>query len=154
MVVELNEYELGEHLSELDKFWRASNNLYHRVRTLFFASAIHRYYLPNRLTNDRNSLIPFEAYQHLLQRRFVEAIDGLLSAQAENGASMGLCSGLATAYHELGFQTLADQVRKSVRTVKGNQWMFRVGHPADHPCLLYTSPSPRDLSTSRMPSSA
>ena len=25
---------------------------------------------------------------------------------------------------------------------------------APHPCLLYTSPSPRDLSTSRMPSSA
>ena len=24
----------------------------------------------------------------------------------------------------------------------------------DHACLLYTSPSPRDLSTSRMPSSA
>ena len=24
----------------------------------------------------------------------------------------------------------------------------------DFPCLLYTSPSPRDLSTSRMPSSA
>ena len=29
----------------------------------------------------------------------------------------------------------------------------RIG-PTDHPCLLYTSPSPRDLSTSRMPSSA
>ena len=28
----------------------------------------------------------------------------------------------------------------------------RVAHPDD--CLLYTSPSPRDLSTSRMPSSA
>ena len=28
----------------------------------------------------------------------------------------------------------------------------RVDHPGD--CLLYTSPSPRDLSTSRMPSSA
>ena len=26
--------------------------------------------------------------------------------------------------------------------------------PADYLCLLYTSPSPRDLSTSRMPSSA
>ena len=26
--------------------------------------------------------------------------------------------------------------------------------PPDMPCLLYTSPSPRDLSTSRMPSSA
>ena len=29
-----------------------------------------------------------------------------------------------------------------------------VTDPADKPCLLYTSPSPRDLSTSRMPSSA
>ena len=27
-------------------------------------------------------------------------------------------------------------------------------HPFTEPCLLYTSPSPRDLSTSRMPSSA
>ena len=27
-------------------------------------------------------------------------------------------------------------------------------HPKIHGCLLYTSPSPRDLSTSRMPSSA
>ena len=27
-------------------------------------------------------------------------------------------------------------------------------HPGDNICLLYTSPSPRDLSTSRMPSSA
>ena len=30
---------------------------------------------------------------------------------------------------------------------------FRASRPRD-PCLLYTSPSPRDLSTSRMPSSA
>ena len=28
------------------------------------------------------------------------------------------------------------------------------GLPTHQPCLLYTSPSPRDLSTSRMPSSA
>ena len=27
-------------------------------------------------------------------------------------------------------------------------------HASNKPCLLYTSPSPRDLSTSRMPSSA
>ena len=32
------------------------------------------------------------------------------------------------------------------------QWSDDAAHP--HPCLLYTSPSPRDLSTSRMPSSA
>ena len=30
----------------------------------------------------------------------------------------------------------------------------RTGHPRLGDCLLYTSPSPRDLSTSRMPSSA
>ena len=29
-----------------------------------------------------------------------------------------------------------------------------IGNSASFPCLLYTSPSPRDLSTSRMPSSA
>ena len=29
-----------------------------------------------------------------------------------------------------------------------------LGHLVDLACLLYTSPSPRDLSTSRMPSSA
>ena len=32
--------------------------------------------------------------------------------------------------------------------------MTAVLHVLDEPCLLYTSPSPRDLSTSRMPSSA
>ena len=31
---------------------------------------------------------------------------------------------------------------------------LRVVHYDDYTCLLYTSPSPRDLSTSRMPSSA
>ena len=36
----------------------------------------------------------------------------------------------------LAFQTLADQVRRCVRSVRGNQWMFRVGHPADHPLRL------------------
>ena len=28
---------------------------------------------------------------------------------------------------------LAGQVRHSVRSVRGNQWMFRIGHPADAP---------------------
>jgi hypothetical protein len=43
---------------------------------------------------------------------------------------------LAEAYHRLGFQTLADQVRRSVRSVRGNQWMFRTGHPMDHPLRI------------------
>ena len=48
---------------------------------------------------------------------------------------------------------------KSPRTIKGNGPVkeIRLGKPNSgrtRLCLLYTSPSPRDLSTSRMPSSA
>ena len=32
--------------NELDGFWRSSDNLYHRVRAMFFLSAIHRFYAP------------------------------------------------------------------------------------------------------------
>ena len=39
----------------------------------------------------------------------------------------------AAAYKGIAFQTLADQVRRSVRSVRGNQWMFRMGHPGDQP---------------------
>ncbi|MCA9218643.1 MAG: hypothetical protein KDB27_36490, partial [Planctomycetales bacterium] len=124
---------LLEFADELDQFWRASENLYHRVRAMFFLSAIHRFHAPTRLTAQHAGLIPFESYSHLLERRFPEAIDTLLKKQSTTGPSDGLSSALALAYHELAFQTLADQVRRSVRTVRGNQWMFRIGHPADHP---------------------
>ncbi|MBL8235445.1 MAG: UTP--glucose-1-phosphate uridylyltransferase, partial [Bryobacterales bacterium] len=55
------------------------------------------------------------------------------AAEAEAGPSDPLCSGLAAAYHALAFQTLADQVRASVRGAAGNRWMFRCGTPTDHP---------------------
>jgi hypothetical protein len=54
----------------------------------------------------------------------------------EAGPSTALSSAIAEAYHRLAFQTLADQVRRSVRTVRGNQWMFRTGHPADMPLRI------------------
>ena len=46
--------------------------------------------------------------------------------------------------------------------VSSESWIYGIPNvPSNHPpittnigCLLYTSPSPRDLSTSRMPSSA
>ena len=42
-----------------------------------------------------------------------------------------------------------------VRTAEMNHDpFFPLVLAAEHTCLLYTSPSPRDLSTSRMPSSA
>jgi len=134
--------ELVRECSELDAFRRASDNLYERVRALFFLYAIHRFHLPDKLwaTCPRSrpgiGLIPFKGYEHFLQRRFEEAIECFLAVQKAEGPTDGICSALAAAYQRLGFQTLADQVRRSVRTVRGNQWMFRTGHPADHPLRI------------------
>lgn len=134
------------HAQTLDEFRRSEDNLYHRVRALFFLSAIYRYHLPGRLSPTQSGLIPYDGYEHLLSRRFIEAIDAFLESQAADGPSDAVASALAQAYHQLGFQTLADQVRRSVRSVRGNQWMFRLGHPADHPLrirpeLLHVAPS-------------
>ena len=71
-----------------------------------------------------------------MNRRFAEAIEEFLAAQKAEGPSDPISSALAAAYQRLAFQTLADQVRRSVRSVRGNQWMFRMGHPADHPLRL------------------
>ncbi len=140
---ELPPGELLKECDKLDAFRRRSENLYERVRALFFLYAIHRFHLPakleaaSRLTfHVSRSLIPFKGYEHLLQRRFEEAIDYFLAVQQAEGPSDAISSALAAAYHRLAFQTLADQVRRSVRSVRGNQWMFRMGHPADYPLRL------------------
>ena len=168
--------ELLDECATLEAFRRASDNLYERVRALFFLYAIHRFHIPPLLspplggtseasppmggrseissppegtkgkiasgeTPDipppvggmKGGLIPYDGYTHLLQRRFEEAIDCFLDLQTADGPTDAISSALAEAYHRLGFQTLADQVRRSVRSVRGNQWMFRTGHPMDHP---------------------
>lgn len=124
---------LLDHCHELDAFRRSCENLYQRVRSLFFLYAIHRFHLPNQLAGRESGRIPFSAYEHLLGRRFSEAIDEFLAQQRHDGPSITLSSALASAYHRLAFQTLADQVRRSVRSVRGNQWMFRTGNPQDLP---------------------
>ena len=115
----------------LDRFRRESDNLYERVRALFFLYAIHRFHLPAHFDSYTSGYIPWEGVAHLLKRRFGEALEIFLAQQAMQGPSDALSSALAMAYRQLGFQTLADQVRRSVRSVKGNQWMFRVGHAED-----------------------
>jgi galactokinase/mevalonate kinase-like predicted kinase len=120
----------------LDAFRRASENLYHRVRAIFFLQAIHRFHLPEKLPASDTGSIPFEGYEDLLARHFEEAIDTFLAFQKKDGPSDAISSALAAAYHQLAFQTLANQVRRSVRTVRGNQWMFRMGHPTDHPLRI------------------
>lgn len=133
--------KLLQECAALDHFRRTSQNLYERVRALFFLYAIYRFHLPNKPYITQESLLSFNGYTNLLKRRFEEAIDIFLADQAQHGPSDGIASALASAYHSLAFQTLADQVRRSVRSVRGNQWMFRIGHPADHPLrvrpLLY-----------------
>ena len=153
----LSAADLLAECDALERFRRESPNLYERVRALFFLAAIHRYFLPARLGGagvaahsarpaDTGSgaaaaehaalppqeTIPYAGYEHVLQRRFEEAIEVFRDAQESHGPSDALSSALAVAYRDLGLQTLANQVRRSVRSLRGNQWMFRVGHPADH----------------------
>ncbi len=126
--------QLLDEAAELERLRHSSENLYERVRALFFLYAIHRFHLPARddAIATGKALIPFHGYEQLLSRRYEEAIGIFLAAQEGEGPSDGISSALAAAYRGLAFQTLADQVRRSVRSVRGNQWMFRTGHPADY----------------------
>ena len=49
-------------------------------------------------------------------------------------------------FNELNVEVFEPFERAKPLTQQGSEWAYN--------CLLYTSPSPRDLSTSRMPSSA
>ncbi len=122
--------------ADLDRFWRSNNNLYERVRAQFFLYAIHRFHLQHRPDIPQTGLIPFEISSLLLKRRFEEAIELLNRSTDSGGLNSALSSGFAAAYRGLAFKTLADQVRQSVRSVRGNQWMSRIGHPSDYPLRL------------------
>jgi len=128
--------DLQRECEALERFRRSSDNLYERVRALFFLYAIHRFHLPFKRGMRGRAAIPFHGYEKLLKRRFEEALEIFLAAQREDGPSAAISSALAMGYRNLGFQTLAGQVRRSVRMVRGNQWMFRAGHPADYPLRL------------------
>jgi len=127
--------QLLAEAAALDRFRRESDNLYQRVRAEFFLYAIHRFHLPYLPGVPAGKPAPYGALALILQRRFHEAIDGLLALSAD-GPTAALSSALAAAYQGLAFQTLAAQVRRSVRAVRGNRWMSRIGHPADYPLAL------------------
>lgn len=127
---------LEQDAADLESYRQHASNFYHRVRSIFFLEALHRYFLPPHYPADGAGFIPFEGHKHCLDRRFEEAIGIFLAHQREHGTSDALSSALAAAYHGLAFKTLALQVQKSVRQVKGNQWMFRMGHPYDYPLRL------------------
>lgn len=128
--------QLLQECDQLESFRQANSNLYNRVRALFFLYAIHRFHLPRFFSSSLTGQIPFSGYQQLLKRRFEEAIAIFLAAQKTTGPNDAISSALSAAYHGLAFQTLSDQVRQSVRSVRGNQWMFRIGHPIDQPLRI------------------
>src|SRR5947207_12689363 len=100
--------QLLAECAALESFRRQSENLYERVRALFFLAAIHRFHLPTRPELKHGGTIPFHGYEHLLQRRFEDAIEFFQAEQKAGGPSDGLSSALAASYHRLAFQTLAD----------------------------------------------
>ena len=87
--------ELLAECQALDKFRRGCDNLYERVRALFYLYAIHRFHIPILPATDAPAVIPFAGIENLLERRFEEAIEIFLAAQAEQGVSAAISSALA-----------------------------------------------------------
>ena len=126
--------QLQEAANELEDFRRQTNSLYEKVRALVFLSSLHRFHIAPAASG--SSLIPYSSIEQIRSRHFEKAVQELLSAQQQQGSSAPLSSALGAAYRGLAFETLADQVRQSVRQFPGNQWMFRAGHQEDYPLRL------------------
>ncbi len=72
-----------------------------------------------------------------MERRYEQAIAAFLEAMRRDGPNGAISSALAQAYEHVAFQDLADQVRRSVRSCRGNRWMFRVGGVDEHPLRIH-----------------
>ncbi len=130
--------ELTPALRELDKFRKTTANLYEKVRAILFLHAGYRFFLQEAEETPATGKISYAGFEDLLGRRFEQAIILFLQELDLKGPSAALYSALADSYHQLSFQILAGQVRKSVRSSKGNQWMFRVGHQEEHPIRIHS----------------
>lgn len=122
---------------ELEEFRKHTQNLYEKVRASIFLFTGYRFYLLDPKVITSQGKIPVQGFKNLLNRNFEKAIRIFHSALDKDGPNENLLSGLAECYHQNTFQVLADQVRKSVRSSRGNQWMFRVGHPDEHPLKIH-----------------
>jgi UDP-N-acetylglucosamine pyrophosphorylase len=129
--------ELLKHFAELDNFRKSTPNLYEKVRACIFLFAGYRFVLEGHTGFPEIGSIPAEGFENLLKRNFEKAISIFTFEQNTSGPNSNIFSCLADSYHQLTFQILADQVRKSVRSSKGNQWMFRVGHFDEHPLKIH-----------------
>ena len=160
--------EVLEACNDLEAFRHSCENLYERVRASMFLHAIYRYDIQDEPGIRDTGLIPFDGFKDLMERRFEQAIASFRTAMTRDGPNGAIASALAQAYEQVTFQTLADQVRRSVRGCPGNRWMFRVGSPDEYPIRIHSrlleprlrgvafpdplsSRTPGAPSTSRMP---
>jgi galactokinase/mevalonate kinase-like predicted kinase len=131
---------LGEKLEAcalLEQFRRGQENLYARVRASLFLHALYRYEIQDAPELPSSGLIPFPGFTDLMERRYEPAIAAFLQVLERYGPNGAIASALAQAYEQVAFQTLADQVRRSVRSCQGNRWMFRVGGADEHPLRIH-----------------
>ena len=143
--------ELFTWCDALEDFRAKNTNLYSRVRASLFLQCAYRYALLETDLTDDTGTIDQDAFEDILERRFEPAIQKLRARIRERGPNAALISALAAAYHQLTFQTLTDQVRRSVRQSLGNQWMFRTGHVLDHPVRVVRELLTRDSATQFFP---
>jgi hypothetical protein len=136
LIAGLSTAEVLDGCDALESFRRVAGNLYERVRASIFLHWLYRFRLQDAPDLPATGLIPHQGVADLLERRFESAIATFRATMAADGPSGAIASALAHAYEELAFQTLADQVRRSVRSCAGNRWMFRVGSADEHPVHL------------------
>jgi len=133
----LSSKELLSLLSELEEFRKNTPNLYDKVRAILFLYAGFRFILSQDKDVPETGKVPYTGFEDLLGRRFEQAIHAFYEEIRLKGPNAAIFSALAESYHQLSFQILANQVRKSVRSSKGNQWMFRAGNQEQHPIRLH-----------------
>jgi len=121
----------------LEAFRVGSRNLYEQVRASMFLHSIYRYRVQDAADVPSGGMIPFAGFTDLMERRFEQAITAFRRAIRRDGINGSVASALAQAYERITYQTLADQVRRSVRSCKGNRWMFRVGGVDEHPIRIH-----------------
>ena len=102
------------------------------------------------IVNDEKTIIFFES-----SKRIEKTISNLIEFTGENRL-ISICKEM-TKIHEKTFRGKISeinlQIQKKQINIKGEIVVVLQGLKNKH-CLLYTSPSPRDTVTSRMPSSA
>jgi hypothetical protein len=130
--------------SDLETFRQACQNLYERVRACLFLHAIYRFDIQEDPSVRAAGLIPYAGFTDVMERRYEQAITAFRRTLAEDAPNGAICSALAQAYEQIAFQTLADQVRRSVRSCQGNRWMFRVGGVDEHPLRIHPRLLQRD----------